>query len=163
VNILLNLNGVLSSDSGDPIMSGVMLYYSLNTSNRVVIITSKNKADAENWLNSHGIIGYDDLITKEVGIEGDDLTKRQFKTARHGAPVELYVDADPAMCAWVFEQQRVPTVLFTHPSYARIENRPDAPSKLRKWAEIEESVDRVNRARSEDRMRPQHEIGEYSD
>ena len=163
MNILLNLHGVLSSESGDPIASGVMLYYSLNANNRVAIITSKNKADAENWLHSHGIIGYDDLVTKEVGIEGDDLTQRQFKMARHGAPIELYVDADPKMCAWVFEQQRVPTVLFSHPSYARMEHRPDSPSKVRTWADIEASVDRVNKARSEDRMRPQHEIGEYSD
>jgi len=67
------------------------------------------------------------------------------------------------MCAWVFEQQRVATLLFSHPSYAKIENRPDAPKPYRTWAEIEEAVNRANIARSVDRLRPSSEIGEYSD
>ena len=163
MNIILSLDGVLSSDTGEPIRSGVALYYALNNGNRVALITSRTKADAEQWLFSHGIIGYDDLVTESVHIEGDELKKRQFKLSRSQTPVELYVDSDPAMCAWVFEQQRVTTLLFSHPSYAKVEARPDAPKPYRTWAEIEEAVNRANIARSVDRQRPNVEIGEYSD
>lgn len=163
MNILLNLDGVLSSDTGEPIPTGIALYYALTASHRVSIITAREKSDAEHWLHSHGIINYDDLVDKRVGLEGDDLKKRQFKAARHGAPVELYVDTDPAMCAWVFETQRITSVLVSHPSYAKIENRPDAPKSMRTWDQIVEAVDRVNVAKAKERMAPNTEIGEYSD
>ena len=122
MNILLSLDGVLSSETGEPIRAGVALYYALNASNRVAIMTSRTKEDAE-----------------------------------------LFVDADPSLCAWVFEEQKVPTILMSHPSYAKVENRPDAPSKVRKWADIEEAVTRVNIARTLDYKKPDVELGEYGD
>ena len=75
----------------------------------------------------------------------------------------MYVDTDPAMCAWVFETQRITSVLVSHPSYAKIENRPDAPKSMRTWDQIVEAVDRVNVAKAKERMAPNTEIGEYSD
>ena len=163
MNILLSLDGVLSSETGEPIRAGVALYYALNASNRVAIMTSRTKEDAEHWLFSHGIINYDDLIDFTYNLEGEDLRKRQFTIARSHAPIELFVDADPSLCAWVFEEQKVPTILMSHPSYAKVENRPDAPSKVRKWADIEEAVTRVNIARTLDYKKPDVELGEYGD
>ena len=162
MNILLNLDGVLSSESGEPNRAGVILYYALNTNHRVAIISSRKKADAEHWLNSHGIIGYDDLMATEVHLEGEDLKKRQFILSRSRAPIEMYVDNDPTMCAWVFEEQAVPTLLVSHPSYLPIEYRPDAPSKVRKWADIEDSINRVNLAKSKAAQQP-HEAELWSD
>ena len=74
MNVMLSLDGVLSSDSGDPIRAGVMLYYALNINNRVAIMTSRKKEDAEHWLHSHGIINYDDLIDYYQKIYGFDPT-----------------------------------------------------------------------------------------
>ena len=163
MNILVNLDGVLCSDAGEPIPAGIALYYALTASHRVSVLTARTQDDAKHWLHSHGIINYDDLIDNSLKLEGDDLKKRQFKTARHGAPLEMYVDSDPEMCAWVFEEQRVTSILVNHPSYAKIEHRPDAPKKFRTWDQIVEAVDRVNVARAKERMSPTTEIGEYSD
>lgn len=148
MNILVALDGVLSSESGEPIRAGVALYYALNINNRVAIMTSREQEDAKQWLQNHGIINYDDLIDRSFSLEGEDLKKRQFVLSRSRAPIELYVDSDPRMCAWVFETQMVPTVLFTHPGYVKVEHRPDAPKKVRAWSDIEESINRVNTARS---------------
>lgn len=87
-------------------------------------------------------------------LEGEDLRKRQFLLSRSMAPVELYVDSDPAMCAWVFEEQRVAILLLAHPNYLPVENRPDAPSKVRKWSDIEAAIDKANVAKSEQRLKP---------
>ena len=157
MNILLNLDGVLSSESGEPNRAGVILYYALNAGHRVALISSRKKADAEHWLNSHGIIGYDDLMANEVHLEGEDLKRRQFILSRSRAPIEMYVDSDPTMCSWVFETQMVPTVLFTHPGYVKIEHRPDAPKKVRAWADIEDSINRVNIAKSEAAKAPKEQ------
>lgn len=154
MNILLTLDGVLSSESGEPNRTGVLLYYALNEGHRVTIITSKNKADAAHWLKSHGIIGYDDLVGDEIHLEGEELRKRQFLLSRSKSPLELYVDTDPSMCAWVFEEQRVPILLLAHPSYLPVESRPDAPQKIRKWSDIEAAIDKANVAKSEQAIKP---------
>lgn len=154
MNILLALDGILSSDSGEPNRTGVLVYYALNEAHRITIITDRKKADAEHWLKSHGIIGYDDLVGDEVHLEGEELRKRQFLLCRSKAPLELYIDSDPAICAWVFEHQKVPILLLTHPNYAPVENRPDAPSKVRRWSDIEAAIDKANVARSEQRIKP---------
>jgi hypothetical protein len=117
-------------------------------------MTARGEEDAKHWLQSHGIINYDDLIDSSFALEGEDLKKRQFTVSRSRAPIEMYVDSDPTMCAWVFETQNVPSVLFAHPAYLRVENRPDAPRKVRKWSDIEDSITRVNIARSIDAQKP---------
>ena len=154
MNILVSLDGVLSSDSGEPIRAGVALYYALNINNRVAIMTSRKTADAQHWLQSHGIINYDDLIDYSFNLEGEDLKKRQFVMSRSRAPIEMYVDSDPAMCAWVFEEQGIPAVMFMNPGYLAVERRPDAPKKVRTWNQIEESITRVNIAKSRDAAAP---------
>ena len=154
MNILLNLDGVLSSESGEPNRAGVVVYYALADKHRTAIITKRNKDDAEHWLHSHGIIAYDDLMGDEVALEGDDLKKRQFILNRSRAPIELYVDSDPAMCAWVFETQAVPSLLISHPSHLPVEHRPDAPKSVRKWTDIEQAIDRVNVAKSKTYAKP---------
>lgn len=154
MNILVSLDGVLSSDSGEPIRAGVALYYALNINNRVAIMTSRTTQDAEHWLQSHGIINYDDLVDASYHLEGEDLKKRQFIMSRAKAPVEMYVDSDPSMCAWVFEEQGIPAVMFLNPGYLAVERRPDAPKQVRKWTDIEEAINRVNIAKSRDASNP---------
>lgn len=162
MNILVALDGVLSSDNKEPIRTGVIIYYALNSGNRVGILTNQNKDAADHWLKGHGIIGYDDLMGDEVYIEGEDLKKRQFLLQRSKAPVELYVDSDPAMCAWVFEEQNVPILLLGAPGYMPVEARPDAPSKVRKWSDIEAAIDKANHFRAEQALKPK-DVGLWSD
>jgi len=154
LNVLLNLDGVLSSESGEPIRAVVILYYALANSHRVTLLTNRKTDDAEQWLQGHGIINYDELFDVGAHLEGEDLKKRQFLLARSKAPLEMYVDSDPAMCAWAFETQNVTSLLFSHPGYVKVEDRPDAPSKVRKWSDIEASVTRVNLAKAKEAQRP---------
>jgi len=154
LNILVSLDGVLSSESGEPIRAGVALYYALNINNRVALMTSRGEEDAKQWLQNHGIINYDDLIDTSFALEGEDLKKRQFVMSRSRAPIEMYVDSDPSMCAWVFEEQGIPAIMFMNPGYLAVERRPDAPKKVRTWNQIEESINRVNIARSKDAANP---------
>lgn len=151
MNILVSMDDVLSSPTGEPIRAGVMLYYALNTNNRVALRTARKTADAEQWLQAHGIVNYDDLIDASWALEGEDLKRRQFVIARSRNPIEMYVDADPAMIAWVFETQGVTALMFAHPDYLRVEGRPDAPAHVRTWGQIEEAVNRVNIAKSKDK------------
>ena len=162
MNILVALDGALSSENKEPIRTGVLLYYALNNGNRVGILTTQKKDAADHWLRSHGIIGYDDLMGDEVHLEGEDLKKRQFLLQRSKAPVELYIDSDPSMCAWVFEEQKVPFILLGVPSYLPVESRPDAPKKVRKWTDIENAIDKANLHKAEQALKPK-ELDLWSD
>jgi len=153
MNIVFSLDGVLRAESGEPNRAGVLVYYALNNLHRVALITKGTSSDAKHWLNSHGIIGFDDLLDNAVDLTGEDLKKRQFKLSRQKAPVEMYVDSDPSMCAWVMEQG-IPTLLVSNPSYLPIEHRPDAPSKVRKWSDIEDAITKVNIAKSKYASQP---------
>jgi len=128
----------------------VALYYALTANHRVALVTSRTKQDAEHWLASHGIINYDDLIDCSFELEGEHLRKRQVTIARATAPVEIYVDSDPEMVTWAFEQG-LTAVFFAHPSYLPIPNRPDAPKAIRKWGDIEQAIKRNNIAKSMDK------------
>ncbi len=150
MNILLSLDGVLSSDTGHPVRAGVALYYALTALHRVAIVTSRDTKDAEHWLASHGIIDYDDLVDSSYGLEGEDLRKRQITQSRIKSPIEMYIDADPAMCAWAFEQG-ITSVVFAHPAYIPVRNRPDAPTQPKAWDEVEAAIKRVNIAKSVER------------
>ena len=156
MNIILSLDGVLRAESGEPNRTGVLVYYALNNAHRVALITKDDSANAKHWLNSHGIIGFDDLLDNSVNLAGEDLKKRQFTLSRKKAPVELYVDSDPSMCAWVMEQG-IATLLVSNPSYLPVEHRPDAPSKVRKWSDIENSITKVNIAKSKLASQPRDE------
>ena len=153
MNIILSLDGVLRAESGEPNRAGVLVYYALNNLHRVALITKGESADAKHWLNSHGIIGFDDLLDNAVELAGEDLKKRQFTLSRKKAPVELYVDSDPEMCAWVFSQG-IPTLLVSHPSYLPVQHRPDAPRKVRAWNDIEEAITKNNIAKSKFASQP---------
>lgn len=146
MNVLLVLEGVLSSESGEPIRAGVILYYSLNANHRVAILTEKTEEQAKHWLHSHGIIGYDDIVTDYYGLPGEDLKRRQITLSRQNTPVEMYIDADPDTCAWMFDQG-ITSILFMPPSYLRIDRRPDMP----KWADIERTITEQNIAKSNDK------------
>jgi hypothetical protein len=41
-----------------------------------------------------------------------------------------------------------------NPGFLAVERRPDAPKKVRKWTEIEDSINRVNIAKSKDAANP---------
>lgn len=146
MNVLLSLEGVLSSESGAPIRAGFVLYYALNATNRVAILTKHNEEYARHWLASNGCVGYDDLITDFYALPGENLKKRQITIARQTAPVEMYVDSDPDTVAWLFDQG-VNCVLFMPPSYLPIDRRPD----MKKWADIEETITKQNIARSNEK------------
>jgi hypothetical protein len=150
LNVLVSLEGVLSSDNSDnPNRAGALLYYALKTAHRVAIFTSWSKEQAENWLLVNGFVGYDELIDNRYDLIGDELSKRQITVARSRQAVETVVTAEPSLAAWVFEQG-IPALLFAHPDTMGIANRPDVPSKMRPWGSIEDVITKRNIKRSQD-------------
>lgn len=150
MNVLVSLEGVLSSDNSDnPNRTGALLYYALKTGHRVAIFTAWSKEEAEHWLLVNGFIGYDELIDNRYDLIGDQLAQRQITVARSRQPVEMIVTAEPSLASWAFEQG-IPALLFAHPDTMGIANRPDAPTRMRSWESIEDAITKRNIKRSQD-------------
>ena len=62
----------------------------------------------------------------------------------------MYVDSDPAMCAWVFEDQGIPALVFMSPDFLPVEHRPDAPKSIRTWDSIQDAITKQNLAKTKD-------------
>jgi hypothetical protein len=145
LNILVALEGVLCSEQKTPNRTGILFYYWLAANNRVALLTSWDKKDAEFWLMSNGIIDYAELIDDSYALLGEDLSRRQITIARSRQPIELLLTADPSLAAWAFEQG-IPSLLFAHPDSIGIANRPG----MRAWGEIEEAITQKHIKRSLD-------------
>lgn len=136
MNIVLSIDGVLRSDTGELIPDGLILYRSLKTIGRVVLITAEQRRLIEVWLMMHNLSDYDDLIDSSVSVDPDEpVAFRQLSVARSRGTVQMFVGASPALVAEAL-RRGITSVLFSVPQYARPEFRPDAPRGVRPWDEL---------------------------
>ena len=138
--IVVELDGVLRGSRNDePIAQGIQVTGALSAYNQITFITELSSLEANQWINQNKIVDFDNLLTSDVSLEGENLKERQLKLARAKAPVDLFITANPSLWAFAFDQG-IPSMMFGVPSYLRPEFRPDAPRRVRAWNDIEASV-----------------------
>jgi hypothetical protein len=149
MQILVELDGVLRDSDDKPIPIGVVMASTLTAFNRLTYLSSSTKEETEYWLNIHKIVDFDNIVDKAVELEGEDLVERQIKHARSRGPVDLFITGNPHHWAFAFDLG-IASSMFAMPSYTRPEFRPDAPSRVRAWNDIEEAIERQNEVRTKD-------------
>jgi hypothetical protein len=107
------------------------------------------RAETERWLNINKIVDFDNIVDNTVALAGEGLEERQINYARSRGPIDLFITGDPHLWAYAFDLG-IASAMFAQPSYLRPEFRPDAPKRLRAWAEIEEAVEKQNELRTTD-------------
>jgi hypothetical protein len=150
MEILVELNGVLKSEASKPILTGIVMYATLASFNRMTLLTDMKEADAIRWLDENKVVDYDRIIDSSVYLTDEEPIKRQINLARSQGGVALFITNNPTHWAYAFDLG-IPSVMFGVPSYTRAEFRPDAPKKLRAWNDIEASVAKQNAMRTQDR------------
>lgn len=136
MNALLSLDGVLRSPTGDVIAAGIVTYRAFKAVGRVILATSLERRQADAWCLTNNLMDHDDLIDGTVALDPDEpLRFRQLSIARARGAVDIYIDADPAYVAEGL-RRGMTSLLFSQPSYARPEFRPDAPRGIRPWEEL---------------------------
>lgn len=136
MNIVLSLDGVLRSDTGELIVNGLYAYRGFKVIGRVILLTEMERQKAEVWMMMHNLSDYDDLIDESVSVDPAEVLRfRQMEVARSKGPVDLYVDASPAYVAEAL-RRGMTSLLFSSPEYARPEFRPDAPKGVRQWDDL---------------------------
>ena len=136
MNIAFSLDGVLRDETGGLVLNGIPVYRACKAIGRLILLTDMERPAAEAWLAINRLNDWDDLLGAETVIDPDEpLRYRQIARARSLGQVHLYVDGDPSVVAEAL-RLGMPTLLFSSPSYARPEFRPDAPKGVRKWDDL---------------------------
>ena len=150
MNIVLSLDGVLRSDTGELIPDGLVMYRAFKILGRVILITSLEESMARVWLMMHNLSDYDLLLDNSCSLDPEESLKvRQLSVAKARGSVNFYVDSDPSMAAEAL-RQGLTTILVSSPKYSRPDFRPDAPKGVRRWADIVEERTRQQSLKAAD-------------
>lgn len=149
MHILVEMDGVVRTQQGNPISTGILLVAHLTAYNKLTFISSESRLATEQWMNVNKIVDFDNLIDSSVGLHGESLIERQITMARSQSPIDLVITNNPRAWAFAFDQG-IPSIMFGVPSYTRPEFRPDAPKRLRAWNDIETAIEKQNEAMTKD-------------
>ena len=132
---LVALEGVLKTETGDPIPEGIKLYRILAEHYRVVITSDMSWQKTDHWLRSNLIVGYGDIYDDRYFFEGQDLRSRHLAIARAAGRVDLFIDVDAHRCAEA-AAMGITTLLFANPKFIR------ASREIKSWDVLADEVER---------------------
>jgi len=132
---LVALEGVLKTETGDPIPEGIKLYRILAQHYRVIITSDMSWQQTDHWLRSNLIVGYGEIYDDRYFFEGQDLRSRHLAIARAAGRVDLFIDVDADRCAEA-AAMGITTLLFAHPTFIRTERG------IRPWETLVDEVER---------------------
>lgn len=132
---IIALEGVLKTETGDPIPEGIKLYRILAEHYRVVIASDMDFEHTEHWLKTNLIIGYSDIYDTRYFFEGQDLRQRQIDIAKSKGKVSIVIDPDADRCAYALSCG-IAAVMFASPRFVRT-SRPVKP-----WKDLTEEVEK---------------------
>lgn len=130
---MISLDGVLRTETGDPIHAGLKLYRTLLMTYRVAVATDGTLEEAEHWLRSNLLTGHAEVYTNALAFEGQDLRLRQLAIAKVNGEVELFIDPDVDRCVSAL-QSGTPIILFASPKFVRRKR------KIKPWDHIKDEI-----------------------
>lgn len=136
---IVALEGVLKTETGNPIPEGIQLYRILVEHYRVVISSDLDPDITEHWLKSNLIIGYADIYDNRHFYEGQELRRRHLDLERSKGKVSLFIDPDADMCAYALACG-ITTIMFASPKFVRISR------DVKPWEDLKAEVERQRTA-----------------
>ena len=132
---IVTLEGVLKTETGDPIPEGIKLYRILAEHYRIVISSTMDFEKTDHWLRSNLIIGYADIYDTRYFYEGQDLTERHIDVAKAAGKVSLVIASEGDVCAYAITNG-IASVLFTNPKFVKTKR------EIKAWQVVAEEVER---------------------
>lgn len=139
MSAIIALEGVLKTETGDPIPDGIKLFRILAEFYRVVLSSDMDTKKTEHWLRSHMIMGYGEIYDSSLFYVGQELRSRHLEVAKSKGKVELFVDADSDRCAEALAMG-IPTIMFASPRFVR------NTRNVKPWDDLQTEVDRQKEA-----------------
>jgi len=159
----ITVDGVLRKVVGyAPIPLGIQLYNALATQFQVVLLSDERgdeKGGIKYWLDIEGLHEHSNVVFSTIIM--DDLhpsNRRLYQLDSSGYDVELVVEPDPSISAYVMENG-YNTLTFSHAAYSLPSWRPDYQETVAPWADLEQQVAHNAMLRAQDRR---HEVSDTS-
>jgi hypothetical protein len=135
MSAIIALEGVLKTETGDPIPEGIKLFRILSEFYRIIISSDMDVKHSEHWLKSHMVVGYGELYDSSLFFEGQDLRLRHLDIAKAKGKLELFIDSDADYCAAALAVG-IPTIMFASPRFVR------TVRNIKPWEELQLEVNR---------------------
>jgi hypothetical protein len=132
---LISVEGVMKTETGDPIQEGIRLYRILAEQYRVIVCSDQNTELTEHWLRSNMITGYAEIYDDTNFFEGQDLRCRHLDMALAKGRVALFIDPDADRCAYSLSKN-VHTLLFAAPKFVR------SSRMVRPWEDLKLEIEK---------------------
>lgn len=116
MSAIISVEGVMRTDTKDPIPEGIKLFRTLVASYRVVLSTTSDRKEIEHWAKSNFIVDFANILTSEDSYYGMELKRRHIDLSKQDGVTELFIDSDADICAMALAAG-VPTMLFATPKY----------------------------------------------
>ena len=130
---LVQYEGVLYNNDS-PILQGFQLIQSLSGVNRIVLMTSGNRARVEHQLRTERLQDrIADIVDESVALPPLPLWRRQVEWARSQYPVAYVLTAQPEIAEYAVEHDMI-GLFFAHPGFSRPAQRPEQGN--RSWEEL---------------------------
>lgn len=136
---IVALEGVLKTETGNPIPEGIKLFRILVEHYRVVISSDLDAATTEHWLRSNMIIGYSEVYDSKDFYEGQNLRQRHIDLALTNGKISLFLDPDADNCAYALSKG-ILTMLIASPKFVRVSR------DVRPWEDLTTEVERQRQA-----------------
>ena len=135
MSAIIAIEGVLKTETGDPIQEGIKLFRILSEFYRVVLSSDMDLKKTEHWLRSHMIVGYGEIYDSSLFFVGQELRSRHLAVAKSKGKVELFIDSDSDFCAEALSMG-IPTIMFASPRFVR------NTRNVKPWEDLQTEVDR---------------------
>ena len=139
MSALISIEGILRTETGDPIPDGIKLFRVLSENYRIILSSDADPAKTEHWLRSHMIAGYGEFYDSSSFYVGQPLRQRHIDIERAKGKLELFIDSDPESCAYALSQGVV-SILFASPKFVRVAR------SVRPWDDLQVEVERQKEA-----------------
>jgi hypothetical protein len=139
MSVIIALDGVLKTETGDPIPEGIKLFRILSEFHRVILSSDMDTQKTEHWLRSHMIVGYGEIYDSSLFFVGQELRSRHLDIAKSKGKIELFIDSDADFCAEALALG-ITTIMFASPRFVRLSRT------VKPWEDLQIEVARQKEA-----------------
>ena len=149
MGILIDIDNVMRSPVNNaPIREGFALYHAMRGHNKITFLAT-NRARADHFLRNNKIMKYDDIMSTEDIVDGDDVWVRLIQKCRVGNSIEFLVTANLDLVQPMLERG-LATLAFCIPSYLDHKFRPDSRGGIKTWDAITTEIARQQELLAQD-------------
>jgi hypothetical protein len=149
MSVIVLFEGVISNPRKQaPITEGVLLYKTINESNRTIIL-AKDKERTDIWLKKNNMAKNTDDIVQISDSVVEEPRLASIKSLMSRGRIEFVVTDDVDLAKTLVEMS-VTVLVFVHPKYVKPEFRPDGRIGMKSWNAITEELDKQQGLLQED-------------